>query len=404
MFMFTEINYRLSRTPGRSLILALTAVMLVASMGAYLGNLQVSQAALTNLAENIPVTVRVVNRTGTQTARLSIDTAHFDTLMTLGVHGVTCTSAAAGAWGREVQAQDPFAGGDTSITAASCFEALPVVNEDTLTMLEGCGPGFLSGGEAFCGISESYAQLTGLNLGDELTLPVYTAACSQYSTRYTAIGQQTLKVAALYPYNEVNGERTPDVLVPVTWLRHTAESSGAVFYYTSLSAVLDDPLHLTQFKEQLPGLGFVRVDRTGNSDSCDAISMEDELFIKTAEELRENLQTYRSFQIPFFALITVMVMLAVFLVLRGGRRDMAIASSLGEPRLRISFVHFSAAVLTQMAGGCLAVVLLMLRMGITMWDSLWILLVYLLCASTGTCLALFQLLRFDTLTLLTKND
>lgn len=404
MFMFTEINYRLSRTPGRSLILALAAVMLVASMGAYLGNLQVSQAALNNLAESIPVTARMVNRSGSQTDRLSIDTAHFDALMTLGVHGVACTSAAAGAWSSDAQAQDPFAGGDTSITAASCFEALPVVSEDALNFLEGYGPGFLSGCGALCGISEPYAQLTGLSLGDELTLPVYAASCSQYSTNYTAIGQQTLKVAVLYPYNEVNGERTPDVLVPVNWLRSAAESSGTAFYYTSLSAVLDDPLHLTQFKEQLPGLGFQRVDRTAFSASCDAISMEDELFIKTAEELRENLQTYRSFQLPFFALITVMVMLAVFLVLRGSRRDMAIASSLGEPRLRISFVHFSTAVLTQMAGGCLAVVLLVLRMGITMGDSLWILLVYLLCASAGTVLALSQLLRFDTLTMLTKSD
>ena len=169
--------------------------------------------------------------------------------------------------------------------------------------------------------------------------------------------------------------------------------------------VLDNPLDLTRFKESLGTLGFVPVSRDDPySSACDAISVEDELFIKTAEELRENLRVYRAFQLPFFGLVTVMVMLAVFLVLRGSRRDMAIASSLGESRLRISFVHFAAAVLTQLLGGLIASMVLVLRMGIGLGDSLWILLVYLACACVGTILALIALLRFDTLTLLTKTD
>lgn len=404
MFIFTEINYRFSRTPGRSAILILAAVMLVASMGAYLGSLQASQAALDNLAESIPVTARVVERSGAKTSQLSVSTTHYDALTSLSVHGVLCTSSAAGAWSSDAQAQEPFAGGDTFITAANCFDALPAVDEKDLTLLDGCGPGFLSGSEAVCGISEPYAQLTGLELGDEFTLPVYAITYSQMGMRYTPVGCQTLTVAALYPYNEVNGERSPDVSVPVSWLRGAAESAGTVFYYSSLSAVLDDPLHLTQFKETLPGLGFMRVDSASSFGPSDAVSMEDELFIKTAEELRENLKTYRSFQLPFFGLITVMVMLAVFLVLRGSRMDMAVASSLGEPRLRISFVHFCAALLTQLLGGCLAVAPLVLSMGLSFGDSLQILAAYLLCACAGTALALFRLLRFDTLTLLTKND
>lgn len=402
MFLFTEVNYRFSRTPGRSVILILAAAMLVASIGAYMGSLQASQAALDDLAESIPVTARVVERSGGRTDRLSVDTAHFDALTSLKVHDVLCTSGAAGAWSGEARAQEPFAGGDTFITAANCLEALPAVDE--LTLLDGCGPGFLSGAGAVCAVSEPFAQLAGLELGDEFTLPLYAAAYSRMGARYTPIGEHTLTVAAVYPYNEVNGERSPDIALPVGWLRDAAESAGAAFCYSSLSAVLDDPLHLTQFKEDLPGLGFLQVDSTDSSGVCDAISMEDELFIKTAEELRGNLSTYRSFRLPFFGLITVMAGLAVFLVLRGSRRDMAVASSLGEPRLRISFVHFCAALLTQLMGGCLAMAPLVLSMGLTLLDSLGILAAYLLCASAGTALALFRLLRFDTLTLLTKND
>lgn len=404
MFIFTEINYRLTRTPGRSVVLILTAIMLVASMGAYLGNLEASQAALDNLAENIPVTARVVNRSGTRTTQLSVETEHFDALTSLDVHGLLCTAEAAGAFSGGAQGQNPFVGGDTYIVAANCPEALPAVDGNALTLLAGYTGGFLSGDEPVCGVSETYLRQTGLRFGDTLNLPMYALTCSPMGGHYDAIGQQSLKIVASYPYNEVNGQRSPDVAVPAAWLREAAESAGAHFSYSSLSVVLRDPLRLTEFKEALSALGFKQVHITETIDGSDAISMEDELFIKTAEELRENLKIYRSFQLPFFALITAMVMLAVFLVLRGSRRDMAVASSLGEPRLRISLVHFWTAVLTQGLGGCIAMALLMCKIGLSLWDSLGMLLIYLLCASIGTVLALIQLLRFDTFTLLTRND
>ena len=161
---------------------------------------------------------------------------------------------------------------------------------------------------------------------------------------------------------------------------------------------------MTQFKENLVGLGFVQTGTPGGYGACDAISVEDELFIKTAEDLRGTLKIYRGFQVPFYGLVTGIVMLTVFLVLRSNRKDIAIASSLGEGRLRISLVHFSSTVLTQMLGGILASILLVACTVITISDSLWILLAYLLCASMGTILAIMQLMRFDTLSLLTKSS
>lgn len=405
MFLFTEINYRLTRTLGRTVVLALAALMLVASMGAYLGSLQASQAALLNLAESIPVTARVLNRMGTASTRLSIEAADYDALTAMDVHGVLATAGAAGAISDALRAQDPFMGGDVTVTGANCWAALPAVREEDVEYVEGQNAGFLAGAEAYCALSDEFAQEQGLALGDELSLPVYLTKFSEFGERYNPIGAHTLQVAAIYPYAESNGQRTPQMTVPVGWLRSAAEAAGLDFTYGSLSVVLDQPLYLTRFKEGLRASGFQEVE-TGETFSmaCDAVSVEDELFIKTAEELRENLRTYRAFQLPFFGLVTVMVMLSVFLVLRGSRRDMAIASSLGEAKLRISFVHFSAAVLTQMAGGIVAATALVWRMGIGPGDSLWILLVYLLCASLGTVLALLALLRFDTLAMLTKTD
>ncbi|WP_322176528.1 hypothetical protein [Acutalibacter caecimuris] len=404
MFLLTEIQYRLSRALGKAVILVLAAVMLVISMGAYMGNLQAQQTMLDHLADSIPVTARVMNRAGTQSTRIFIDTERYDVLTSLNVHDIRCTAGAAGGVaGKFVQAgHEP--GGDMMMRAANCVKAIPALSIDRMAYGDEYGPGFLSSNQAACGISEPYAQKMGVRLGDYMILPVYTLTYYSSGEEYTYIGDHALQVAAIYPYNEVNGERTPDMVVPAAWLRTSAERAGEPFYYSSLSVNLDDPLHLTRFKETLINLGFVQAGNSSGFGTCDAISVEDELFIKTAEDLRETLKIYRGFQVPFFGLVTGTVMLTVFLVLRSSRKDIAIASSIGEGRLRISFVHFSSTVLTQMLGGMLASAILVAYVGITVSDSLWILSVYLLCASVGTMLAILQLMRFDTLSLLTQRN
>lgn len=404
MFLFTEITYRITRSLGRTMLLAVAALMLVGSMGIYLSNMQSSNASLMDLSETIPVTVRVLNRKGTADKRLSISTRHYDALAGMEVHGILCTAGAAGAMSEEAHKQNPFVGGDTSISGANCFDAVPAIHKEDVVYSDGYSGTFLSSEEAGCAIADSFAEEHDLTLGDQLLLPVYTASYSLFAPRYKPIGLKTLSIVAVYPYAEHDGQRTPDMTVPIAWLRNAAESAGEDFTYSSLSAVMDQPLELNQFKEGLKANGFRQVDYDDyNSGAYDVVSVEDELFIKTAEELHDHLQTYRAFQLPFLGLITVMVMLIVFLVLRSSRRDIAIASSLGEPRIRIGFIHFSSSLLTQMLGCCLAAVILMIHMKIHLGESLGIILVYLLCASSGTIMALAALFRFDSLALLAKD-
>lgn len=62
-----------------------------------------------------------------------------------------------------------------------------------------------------------------------------------------------------------------------------------------------------------------------------AITVQDEQYI-TAEPLGQTVVLFRRFQIPFFALVISMIVLAIFLIMRGSRRVMAISVSLGRPR------------------------------------------------------------------------
>lgn len=128
------------------------------------------------------------------------------------------------------------------------------------------------------------------------------------------------------------------------------------------------------------------------------------MFSKTAEELLEHLRLYKIFQIPFFVLIVLLVMLTVFLVMKSSRRDIAIARSLGEPKRQIAVVQFLSTMLTQLAGGIVTNGILTIFIHTSIKVSQGILLVYLLCAAIGTIFALAGLMRFDTLALLSKAD
>ncbi len=405
MFLLTQLKYRLFRAPVRSILLLLIALLLGASMGLYLGSIQSNEAALRRLSDTIPVKITVINRNGDQDTELAIEKKLADALTAAPVHHVLCTADAAGAFGEAARSQEEFTGGDMEITAANDPEALNHVETDTLTMLAGYEADFLSGKEALCLLSDQWARENGVNLGDEISIDLYAKSYTIFFYDFSPLGEQKLKIVGTYRAFQANGERTPDAVVPVKWLRGLAKEKKSPFTYSSLSARLDNPLELTRFKSSLKEMGFTNVRWKEDFDFiCDAVSVEDELFIKTAENLQSNLKTFRGLLLPFFGLATAVVALASFLVLRGGRKDMAIALSLGESRWKIGAVHFLGAAVTELVGCCLSLPVLAILVSLPPAQMLGVLLLCLGSAYLGTVLAIALLLRFEPLSLLTKID
>lgn len=241
--------------------LVTAAAVLVAGLGVYQTGFQAGRSY-------VSVTATVTNWDGSRSSQIAIDMEHYDSLTSLDVHDVLCTSAALGK-----NPEGPYqffpsvflSDADTIIMAANRFEAVSAVPADSVEYELGFGPEFLMGDQALCGISEHYAQLTGLRMGDLVTMPIYTVSYysygeTRYGEAYHRVGQQTLRVAAVYPYGQTEGARTPDMTVPTEWLREVAEGAGGSFCYSSLSAKLDN----SRQAEQVWGAGFVPVG-TGNS-------------------------------------------------------------------------------------------------------------------------------------------
>ena len=397
MLMFVQVKYQL-RSRGRSVLVLCIAALLAACMAFYVGNIGVNKAALQSLSDSVPVTVRITSRNGAKTAGLNIEAKPFDHLTEAGVHDVRCTAVAAGAFSPEVRAQEMFLGGDTIVRAGNSLEALEL-SADNLHFADGQSAAFLSGDSAQCVIGEDYAERTGLHPGDTLSLEIYTVRQSMNGTIYQMIGDAALKIIGTH-----SAPGGVDVILPVNFLRTEAETAGVSFLYDSCSALVDDSTHLKGFKAEMQKY-FMDINPSAEDPNAgDALSVEDELFVKTASRLRQNIALFQSMLVSFFALIIGLVALTTFLTMRSTRRDMAIARSLGVSKWRCAAPNFISTVLLDMLGCAVILPILSAALHIPALSAHAIFGLFTLCAALGTAAALLCLLRFDTLTLLTQVD
>lgn len=395
--MFVQVKYQL-RSRGRSVLVLCIAALLAACMAFYVGNIGVNKAALQSLSDSVPVTVRITSRNGAKTAGLNIEAKPFDHLTEAGVHDVRCTAVAAGAFSPEVRAQEMFLGGDTIVRAGNSLEALEL-SADNLHFADGQSAAFLSGDSAQCVIGEDYAERTGLHPGDTLSLEIYTVRQSMNGTIYQMIGNVALEIIGTH-----SAPGGADVILPVNFLRTEAETAGVSFLYDSCSALVDDSTHLKDFKAEMQKY-FMDINLSAEDPNAgDALSVEDELFVKTASRLRQNIALFQSMLVPFFALIIGLVALTTFLTMRSTRRDMAIARSLGVSKCRCAAPNFISTVLLDMLGCAVILPILSAALHIPALSALVIFGLFTLCVALGTAAALLCLLRFDTLTLLTQVD
>lgn len=395
--MFVQVKYQL-RSRGRSVLVLCVAALLAACMAFYVGNIGVNKAALQSLSDSVPVTVRITSRNGAKTAGLNIEAKPFDHLTEAGVHDVRCTAVAAGAFSPEVRAQEMFLGGDTIVRAGNSLETLEL-SADNLHFADGQSAAFLSGDSAQCVIGEDYAERTGLHPGDTLSLEIYTVRQSMNGTIYQMIGDAALEIIGTH-----SAPGGADVILPVNFLRTEAETAGVSFLYDSCSALVDDSTHLKDFKAEMQKY-FMDINPSAEDPNAgDALSVEDELFVKTASRLRQNIALFQSMLVPFFALIIGLVVLTTFLTMRSTRRDMAIARSLGVSKWRCAAPNFISTVLLDMLGCAVILPILSAALHIPTLSALVIFGLFTLCVALGTAAALLCLLRFDTLTLLTQVD
>lgn len=407
MFFLSHIWLNIWRNKIRGLLTIGITMLLLSFMGVYLGNVEKNQITLNKLSGLIPVEALITNQNGTRNVGLEIDTNKADSLLSSKIQNPVYTAQAAGNF-ELINRVEHVRSCDTSIVGANNFSAFTSVSPETVKMATGRSSSFLTGNEPVCLVSNSYSAKHGIALGQKLRFPLYTYYYNADGSSFTikTVGNAELTVIGTFLDETTNSDAAEkDMIVPVGWLRSFVERNNVPFYYDSFRFALKNPLQLNEFKSNMANLYFseVRADapdqRIGNT-----LMIQDKIFIENATKLRQNVDTLQHFQLPVFIITILLMVLVMFLLLRSRRREIAIACSLGQKKILIALELFVEGLLLVLAGCVLAVPVLCASIGSGLWDGVAICLPFLGCSCLGIWIALFMLLRFDVLSLLTKMD
>ena len=405
MFFLSEIWRHIWRNKGRSLLSMGIAALLISFVGLYMGNIRKNEKTLKNLGDTIPVTAQITNRNGSRLIGLEIRTSRLDALLSPDITEAVYTAQAGGNLD-PINQVEPVKACDTLILATNSLQGMPSVSREEITFADGWNETYLEGDEPVCVVSEIYAGRNDISIGDSLSFPMYTYKFNKdgYSFNYIKLGEASLTVIGIFQ-NGSGSLDTQNMIIPINWLRLFVEDSGNSFYYDSARCTINNPLNLNEFKAYMKEQNFGEViPDADDRRSGDELIIQDKIFIETASKLQENLETFRRFQLPFFLIIILLILLVSFMIMRSYRQEMAVASSLGRPKLSVSILYFLETLALYLVGCIFIFPLLISVTGIAITNLLTVYLLFLGCACIGIWIALTLLLRFETIALLTKVD
>lgn len=403
MLTLSETIWQLMRNKGRTVILVLASAMLAGCVAFYLSNIRANEEAVDRLAEEIPVVVSVTNSGGDRDSMLNINAYRHDNFLSSPyLKDFYARIYCEGAYSQEFrQSETPQT--DCAFGAISSLNKIWLLDGE-FNFSDGYDENMFQTNEPICLVSRDFAERNGIGVGDEVSMPLYSMSYEVgKDIIYTPLGEQTIKVVGTcFSLSQANSW---DFMVPVDWVRAVMESQGIDVNYNELTALLKDPRQINAFKDSISDLQFLEVAPSVYENFTGAaIVVDDEQFVTSAETLGQTVVLFKRFQVPFFVLVFGMIVLAIFLIMRGSRRVIAISVSLGRPRFLCALGCFLAAFLAELLGCVLVLPAMVLLAGLSMEGALMICGAFLLCACLGDIVALALILRFDAFTLLTAAE
>ena len=398
-FNFFCLNYRRKLL---TLLRVFLACILLLCLELYAGTIQRNKMALDQVGKELPVEVTVVSTDGTQDVGIRIEESKIEGLLATGIKAPVYSTQIAGNID-PVNQLDPVKSCDTSLYGINTLDGFSFLENDSVTFASGFDKTFVESQDPVCVLSTNYAITHNLQVGDNLTLPVYSIDYDQtgYSFQFGSLGTVSLEVIGTFE-EASGGQSTVNGIVPIAWVRTLYENNELPFFYHSFNGVVNNPLELNSFKVAVEELGFREVNptaadlRTGN-----ALIIHDKVFRETAERLQGNLRLFKLFMPGFCVLLCALVLVITFFVLRSSRKNIALAYAFGKPLVLLGFTLLLDNLLLSLIGCGIALAISLPLLG-TM--ALPVAEVFVAVSFFGSVGAVFLVCRIDVLQTLIKQE
>lgn len=387
---------RIGRHRVKGLLTILMDILVVLLLHTYMTGMAENQEQLNALSEAIPIKAAISNNNGSLYTDLDIpETIVQGLLDSVYVKDLKLTvQLKADAGYSDPENWDTL----DYLYGVNCMAAVPGFEADSVVWNAGMDDTVFDRAEAYCVVSAELMEERGWKLGDRIELEQYYFYRGGYGGReifLDPLESLTYEIAGYSDMKDISMEDTgwvyPDILVPLHAVRECYVRQGIPFTATSAGFVVQDTLHLNEFKQEMRDLGLKNVAPMAQRVTYEGnvLNLNDSAFIGAASRLMELLDTVRAFFPFLLGLIVCVGYLVTLLLLHGRKQEMALLRSIGVSRTGCFLIFFKEQLLLAAAGvfagsllavllqgnhgggsvmaGCLVGVCYMLGNGLALW-------------------------------------
>lgn len=396
MFCVNTALLNIKRHKQKSLLVVLVSLLVVFFLFIYINSIITNQLQFDNLPKALPVTARIVNHNGSQVVGLIIGEQMINNVKNSGfVKDLYYSVRMAANFSSMPGEQDAFK--SIFIQAVNDIEAVPNYKDRNIELKSAVDIGFLHGSDAMCIADDMFMQRNNLAIGDSIAINLYGFRYdpSDETFMYVPLGSCSLLIVGSMSPSASGGDASVmNLLCPVGWAKEKHLEAGASFYFDSARFTVLDPMNLNAFKDAMRKNYLLSVDPLSEqSVAGDALSVQDETFIKTATRLRNSLSVLYAFA-PIVFIVTAFVGYAVsYLLMQSRRTDIVIMRSLGTSRAKCIAVFSLEYAALGLVGAVIGLGLSVIFMGFAGFGPLFVALLYVLSFMLGITGAAFQISR-----------
>lgn len=344
-----SIGVNIRRHRAKSILNAAISMMAVAVLVFYFGTLQSTRRQFEELPEAIPVRGTFMNATGKLKNGLLVRPQVLDMVYhSPYIWKIQETAELAG----HIAASGSGTDMEVQVVGVNCPETVSEYGEDAVSWVKGWDWDRFLESEHVCIAGKTFLESQGADAGSSISLSLehYQPADVGVGLKRLALGFEDAEVVGTL--NDTANAKMPGIILPLDAVKQLYQENGEIYFASSLSFVVKDPMNLNALKQDLKeeGLSSVVPELT-DTYMGSAVRIEDDVFIQAAIGMEKNISLLEAF-LPFLLLIVVLAgYLVPHLLLQGRRSEYAIMRALGTGRKRCMVIFFTEHILLAMAGG-----------------------------------------------------
>lgn len=347
--------------------------LLILLLGIYMGNLNQIYTQIEELPTSVPVYGSIYNSSGESYRHLLIKEAVVEGVRNSGY----------------VDQVEETVELITKDESGQTYQILALEDEE----LEGLKQGQ-------CLADPLFLKNSGLEVGDQITLPIYCYVADLMMGRLTEHLMTEVKL-------EIAGTREMEesLHLPLSDAKKLFEESGSTYSASSLSFRVKEPEALNALKAEMKELGLQQI-QSGAKDSYygTALGIEDATFIEASMKLENNKTLLQSFLPIVLLLLLVAEYLIAYLFLQSRRQEFAIMRALGKSKGECSRSLLAEQLILNLAGTIAGSIVCWLVVGLEVSVIIPMIAVFMVIAVIGVYSAIWMLGRFSVSAVLTRRD